>query len=343
MTDETTRDDLELDEELATAAEEAVDPFIRNARQASVVTMLREWSREWRDVVGVLEEYGQATNDTRRIGQLLWRLGVWRLHRPNDPPSSALGSLDELRAELEGGLTPDTGPRPRLLGTVRVDHSTRRSIVVDARGPAAWRFCSWFPALRIWRDSTRAAIGQLDQVAEYYAGVRVFGAVGGATEWGDGGTGWAGREVAPVTFRNDRGDTIAGWGDYADVVQDFLEACRARSLRVHLTNGDLQHVFPGGRGEGNHHARLGRLSRPFGQTVALYEPHNEGWQNAHNGQDPNRTAAMAERFRAENPAPLLALSASPTGEEPPGLRDWTSEDGILTHHGKRHTLSLIHI
>jgi Fascin domain len=87
----------------------------------------------------------------------------------------------------------DTTPqnlRP-FFGPLRVQDK----LFYDDNGPRRVLFCSWFPALRILRDSPEEFYRQLDSITEAgYQGIRTFLCVGG---WDDY---WNGREVAPVTF-----------------------------------------------------------------------------------------------------------------------------------------------
>ena len=241
----------------------------------------------------------------------------------------------------------------------------------DATGPCHVRFCSWFPALRIWRDDRDRALRQLDEVTRYWQGLRLFAAVGALPYW-------AGREVLP------------SWSNYDELVAGVLRACQERGLKVHLTTGDMQVLFPGGVNElaavsvtsyqgwqddgldlrwmadtGQRSAaahrrvtqfgvgssltdaqflvaqtfnqRLGQIVAAIGaEVVACREIWNEGYQNNAYGDDPSRAGDLARAWRAMCPAPLIGLSAPATNEEPQGLFDWSQAPAqVAMIHGSR--------
>lgn len=209
----------------------------------------------------------------------------------------------------------------------------------DASGPRTVFFCSWFPALRIWRDDRAAATRELDVIAAAgWQGIRVFTAVGGWQPY------WDGREVAPVTFRKQLeggrfGDQVAAWPDYDDQLRTFLAAVRARGLRLHLATGDAQMIFPGSEAERAFHQRVARLVRAGGgpDVVALYEVWNEGWQNNALEGSPEALAharRILDEVRAIAPGVLTAISAAPPGSGDEGAV-WADGADVTIVHGTR--------
>lgn len=297
----------------------------------------RDASKMRTGICEALEEAGLKASDGP-VSDAEWRIWGWRLCLPK-APKRALADLHAYRVEL--GLEPPTvhpppASGPRLTGRLVIDESGPRPLLRDASGPVLLRFCSWFQAPRVYREDRDAFSRTLDRIGRYWQGARIFAAVGGATEWPPGDRGWLGLEIAPVSFTNDRGNQIQKWSDYDVVMTGVFEAFQQRGLRVFLTSGDLGYIFSEGRGETGFHERLGRLSKPFGDTVAFYETANERWQNAHDGRNVDRAAQFARAFRAQNPRPLILLSSPQEPEELQPLRDWSRPPADLaTKHGTR--------
>ena len=233
---------------------------------------------------------------------------------------------------------PASAPRTRyaLSGPLRVEGRA----YADATGPRTVLFCSWFPALRIWRDDREAALRELDAVAAAgWQGIRVFTAVGGWQPY------WDGREVAPVTFRKQFesgrfGDEVPGWPDYDEQLRTFLAAVRARGLRLHLTTGDAQIIFPGTEGERDFHKRVIAIVREAGgsDVVTLYEVWNEGWQNNALRATPaalEHARGILDDVRAALPEVLTAISAAPPGVDEVGRSAWSEGADVAIVHGRR--------
>jgi hypothetical protein len=237
----------------------------------------------------------------------------------------AIGCVALLAATVQG-----------LSGPLRVSDGA----YADAAGPRTVYFCSWFPALRIWRDDRAAATRELDAIAAAgWQGIRVFTAVGGWQPY------WDGREVAPVTFRKQfeggaPGDTVIGWPDYDDQLRSFLAAVRARGLRLHLTTGDAQMIFPEADAERAFHRRVAGLVREGGgaDVVAVYEVWNEGWQNNALGASPaalEHARAILRDVKAVVPDVLTAISAAPGGPDGAEGAAWAEGADVAIVHGTR--------
>ena len=238
----------------------------------------------------------------------------------------------------------DTTPeatRP-LIGRLRIQDR----LFYDDSGPRRVHFCSWFPALRILRDTPEEFYRQLDSITRAgYQGVRVFGAVGG---WDDY---WNGREVAPVTFvkwfftgnhlRTDSYSyTVEAWPDYDDLLRELLQACRERKLRLHFTTGDMQIICPDVNEEIDLHRRFARICAEEGGTevIALAETTNEFPLNRYGGDGPESIAQMGrilEVWTEALPGVLTAMGAIPQNEEPDSLYKASTHGDVCAVHVTR--------
>ncbi len=203
----------------------------------------------------------------------------------------------------------------------------------DTTGPRNVRGCSWFPALRIWRDDRDAALRELDAIAA--AGwhfIRIFLAVGGWEGY------WGGREVVPVTFTNDRGTRIDAWPDYEEQARTFMLAARERGLKLYTTNGDLQWIFPRFEDRLRHAERTAHLFNDVGPDVCAFMEVCNEWQG--NGGEPvEDLRACATRFHALCPFALYTIGAGNGGMEQPegpgGLYECAVGMPVVTVHGMR--------
>ena len=90
--------------------------------------------------------------------------------------------------------------------------------------------------------------------------------------------GWGGREVAPISFLNDRGQRIPATSGYYDKLQAFLSALKERGLVAHHSRGDLNSW---GKADILAHCqKVGQVQRAVGfPTIALNEAVNEAQLN----------------------------------------------------------------
>jgi hypothetical protein len=236
-----------------------------------------------------------------------------------------------------GGQEPSPPVTNRTLqGQMRAVSSGSRVTFGDDSGPRTVNLLHWFPALNIYKYQRDEALLTLDKMAAAgWQGIRILTAVG---YWDDF---WHEREVAPATFRTRGGREVQGWHDYDQLLEGLLRECQSRGLKVELSAGDLQGVFPSGdEREGDRNAirahcdRVAEIVNRVGQNlIALYEVCNEAWQNG----VPDRSFAteLAQRFKRHCPAVLTALSDSGQTEEPAGLVEWSRGADVVTLHGTR--------
>jgi hypothetical protein len=251
-----------------------------------------------------------------------------------------LRASDEYKEHHAIGKIDPSQPVPvgnrKLQGQMRVVSSGSRVTFGDDTGPRTVNFLHWFPALNIYkyqRDEAQETLNKITSAG--WQGVRILTAVGYWDAF------WHDREVAPTTFRTRDGREIEGWRDYDQILEQFLRECQARGLKVELSAGDLQGVFPSNdEREGDRHAllthcdRVANVVNRVGQdVVALYEVCNEAWQN---GVPDRRFASeLALRFKRHCPNVLTALSDSSMTEEPEGLIEWSQGADVVTLHGTR--------
>ncbi len=220
------------------------------------------------------------------------------------------------------GLVPLTPTIERaLVGPVRVvnHNASRTHSYADDTGPRRILFCSWFCALRDWRDDQAAATVVLDNIAEAgYQGIRLLRVLGESDTSGY----FAGRAVLPE------------WSIGALV--GFLKACEARQLRVQLSCGRQW-------GDAERMAWEQRCAESIqaaglAGVITLWEGDNEYWQNAP-GRDSDEQIAFYGKLFAMirstlRPTPFCCCGAPPS-ENPEALYRAASHSDVLEKHGMR--------
>lgn len=198
---------------------------------------------------------------------------IWAIEHPQPPP-----------------------PTKPIKGQLRVKDN---NCFVDDNGlvlPALCHFGESFSAFTRRPDDVKR---QLDVIAAAdYHGVRFWDCLGYYAG------GWAGKEVAPISFKNDKGQTIPATPGYYDKLQKFLEALKERSLVAHHSRGDLNSW--GKQSILNHCVTVGQVQRAVGlPTIALNEACNEAQQNIQDWS----TGFLDQMIAAiNNPSVLKALS-----------------------------------
>lgn len=256
--------------------------------------------------------------------------------------------LRELEDEL--GLTPQPQPgqptnRP-LVGPLRIEHKLFR----DDTGYRRVLFNSWFPALRILRDSPTEFGRQLNAIAAAnYQGTRLFLAVGGWVDY------WDGREVAPIRFEKGifegnhlrpkpSGVVIEAWPDYDDLLRTLLRAYKARKLRVHLACGDMQIICPDANQELDLHRRFARICAEEGglEVVAFAGDTNEYPLNRYGGDSPQSIEQMGRIVQVWEQAIPGILTAQGAGlsEEPDKLYEASTYGDVCISHTTRSPFEL---
>ncbi len=177
--------------------------------------------------------------------------------------ASAAKHLKGLEEAL--GLNPNPEPEPipgdkvvvPIVGYVRTDGKKW----ADDSGLRSFRIMSWFPVLRCYRDNPDGVRKELDNIALYWQGIRVFWHLG--VDWWSG----AGYDVSPK------------WPEFDSLFVNFLNDCKARGLRVSLSTGDMQVLEPSGS-EDHWHEHIAHLAASVDQYIISWNGvWNEGWQN----------------------------------------------------------------
>lgn len=169
----------------------------------------------------------------------------------------------------------------------------------DDGGPRSVRACSYFPALRIFRDSRDECLRNLDRIIGKWQAVRVFWHL--ADPWAP-----FGRDVRP------------SWSNFDEVFTGFLAACWERQIRVSLTSGDHQ-FFPDQSKSARIalYLRIANLCRSVNEQVVCFTGAiNEARVNSHEGEDWAFWAAMSHAFQSRYPWGQHGLS-DPGGQEEP--------------------------
>lgn len=220
------------------------------------------------------------------------------------------------------GLEPLVQTVPRaLVGPLRVVHhpDSRTHSYADDAGPRRVLFCSWFCALRDWRDDSVAASAVLDRIsAAGYQGIRIFRFLGESDTSGY----FKGRAVLPE------------WSIGA--LLEFAAACQSRGLRLALTSGRQWSYSEWMAWEVN--CANAVQAAGLGLVISLWEGTNEGWQNAPGRNSDEQIAFYGRLFAMVrstlSPAPLCACGA-PENENPENLYRWSTHSDICEKHGKR--------
>jgi hypothetical protein len=221
---------------------------------------------------------------------------------------------------LDPVLPPPTlPPSTRLVRPIQGWVRTSGGLWSDDSGLRSLRICSWFSALRHFRDNRTAALAQLDEIALYWQGVRIFWHVW-TKHWG-----YPDYSVDPR------------WPDFDDLFRDFLRACKARGLVVSLSCGDMQDLVQSGP-EDYWHEHIASLAASVDQqVVGWWGVWNEGWQNsAHRPATPSDAARISRKIQALYPWGAHGLSDPEDQEEPAALSAWSQNPAKFTlKHGTR--------
>lgn len=248
---------------------------------------------------------------------VLIRAGIDRQIRIGYPPDPSRKG-DTLLPPLEPLV--ETVSRA-LVGPLRVmNHPEARThSYADDTGPRRVLFCSWFCALRDWRNDQAAAEAVLDRIVlAGYQGIRLFRVLGESDASGY----FAGRAVLPE------------WS--VEALLGFAQACQARGLRIQLTCGRQWGTAERMAWE----IRCASAVRDAGLSlsIALWEGDNEYWQNAPMWNSDEQIAFYGQLFAMVrgtlNPAPFCACGA-PENESPAFLYRAASHSDILEKHGLR--------
>jgi len=248
---------------------------------------------------------------------VLIRAGIDRQIRIGSPPDPNRHG-DTILPPLEPLVV--TAQRA-LVGSLRVVHhpTSKTHSYADDTGPRRVLFCSWFCALRDWRDDATKAAAVLDRIAASgYQGVRILRVLGESDTSGY----FAGRAVLPE------------WSIPALV--EFLRACEARQLRVQLSCGRQWGTTE--RMAWERRCAEAVQAAGLASVIALWEGDNEPHRNAPMRDSDEQYAFYRQLFEMVRstlrPTPFCACGA-PANEDPENLYRAAQHSDVLEKHGSR--------
>jgi len=250
-----------------------------------------------------------------------WVGRYWALYLGGVPHEQAIQAVEKgMRDAVNPPPPPVTHP---LVGQLRVNNTVWG--YSDDTGLVLPVFCHFGSAFSDWvHGKVDAVLRQLDVIRDAdYHGIRFWDTLGYYAG------GWGGREVAPIAFKNDRGQTVAATENYYDELQRFLEALKARHLVAHHSRGDLNSWTKTDILE--HCRRVGTIQRVVGlPTIGLNEACNEAQLNI-----ADWSAAFLDQMIAKinNPSVLKALSDVSQNEDANTLVAYARDEVYI--HGYR--------
>lgn len=190
---------------------------------------------------------------------------------------------------------------------------------------------SYFPALRRVKFDRARYRNDLDFLSrQRFNYIRTLSMVG----WYPA---WKGKEIAPVTFKNKRGEIIDGWDDYWQQLGQMIDiAYDEFGIRSQITIFADAQLMPDKADRLRHIEKLLEAIRSREHKVILLEVANEAWQNGFSG--PQGVSDLREfgKYLNDRTEILVALSAT-DGHTERGLRELYlgSAADIATEHFSR--------
>jgi hypothetical protein len=240
--------------------------------------------------------------------------------------SKHLKELEDALGITQPPIEPPVEPGERLISPIVGYVRTEDKIWADDSGIRSFRICSWFPALRCYRDNPEETRKELDNIAKYWQGVRIFWHLG--VDW----------------WTSENKDVNPNWAGFDILFINFLQECKARNLRVSLSTGDMQVLVPGSEDETPWHEHIARLCLSVDQhTVSWHGVWNEGWQNTSSDRfSVDYCKHIADKVKEIYPWGAHGLSdgagttASGDPEHPGMLDTWSQDPANYTLvHGTR--------
>ncbi|HEY2952856.1 MAG TPA: hypothetical protein VGK40_09750, partial [Verrucomicrobiae bacterium] len=233
-----------------------------------------------------------------------------------------VGATNEWSPWSTGGRTfrVDTTSATTGANLVRVNGKSLR----DNSGPFLGLGASYFQALRRAKYDRARLTNDLALLASKgFNYVRVLSMVN-----------WDGLEIAPVSFVNSAGHSVAGWPDYAQQFRDMLDVIAAHGLRAEVTLfADAQYVMPGKAARQAHlDLILAGLAGREHKIVHL-EVANEAWQNGFPGSTGVTDLREFTQYLADRTSVPVAITSN----------DDTSDAGITALYlGSAADLATVH-
>lgn len=218
-------------------------------------------------------------------------------------------------------------PTPRT-GRVALDGRALR----DDGGEFLGLGASYFQALRRVKYDRERFRSDLDFLARRGINyIRTLSMVGGNAAW-------AGKEIAPITFTNDQGQTIQGWSDYWQQFRDMIDiAYDEYGIRTEITIfADAQNGMPNKADRIAHMQNILNNIQGRENKVVLLEVANESWQNGFPGSQGIADLREFGQYLGDRTTTLVALS-SPQDTSNAGIEQLyqNSASDIATVHFTR--------
>jgi len=145
---------------------------------------------------------------------------------------------------------------------------------------------------------------------------------------------WDGLEIAPVSFTNSAGHSVAGWPDYFQQFRDLLDIVSSNGMRAEITIfADAQFIMPS---KATRQAHLdGILANIAGRENAIVhlEVANEAWQNGFPGSQGVADLREFAQYLSDRTTVPVAITSN----------DDTSDGGIISlYSGTAADLATVH-
>jgi len=214
----------------------------------------------------------------------------------------------------------DSGFVPGSPNVVRVEGN----VFCDNHGPFLGVGASYFQALRHAKyDRDRLDRNLAVLAANGFNYVRVLSMVN-----------WDGLEIAPLSFRNRAGHSVAGWPDYWQQFRDLLDRVALHGMRTEMTIfADAQYVMPDKAARVAH--LDGILANIAGREhlILHLEVANEAWQNGFPGSQGVADLREFTQYLADRTSVPVAITSN----------DDPSDAGIATvYSGSAADLATVH-
>jgi hypothetical protein len=203
---------------------------------------------------------------------------------------------------LTNGVAVSSETLKRRRGRVRLlNHS-----LVDDSGPFLGLGASYFSALHRCKYDHERLKADLDFLSRQgFNYIRILSMVG----WNEA---WEGREIAPISFANRKGEEISAWSDYWSQLGRLIDLAYDRyGLRTQVTIFADAQLMPEKAARLKHLTRLLHEITPGRERkILLLEVANEAWQNGFPGSEGVADLRDFTGFLADRTEILVATTSN---------------------------------
>jgi hypothetical protein len=227
---------------------------------------------------------------------------------------------------LQAAILPEKASSDDSPNLVRVEgHSLH-----DNSGPFLGLGASYFQALRRAKfDRARLTNDLAFLASKKFNYVRVLSMVG----WYGA---WEGREIAPVSFRNRSGKSVAAWPDYWQQFREMIDITYGHGLRAQVTIFADAQLMPDKADRINHIRTMLEQLAGREHKIILLEVANEAWQNGFPGAQGVADLREFTKFLAERTSIPVAITSNHEADEAALVAlHKDSGAGIATFHFSR--------